>query len=117
MPKEAAKEILNGNDELVKWFKERIMCVRPYSIEQIQVVSEIVNKYPKVSQYAKVKPVHADPFIVALAKTENVTVITYERFNNSMENPSIMDLCREHSVECDSMIGFFERENISFRLT
>lgn len=117
MPKEAAKEILNGNDELIKWFKEHIGCVRPYTVEQIQIVSEIVNKYPKVSHYSKVKPVHADPFVVALAKTENIVVITYEKYGGSKENPSIGALCQEFKVDCDSMIGFFERENLSFQLS
>lgn len=115
VPKEAEKEIVAGNDELKTWFKFSNSCVRAYTLAQLKIVTEIVNKYPKVSQYNKIKPIHADPFVVALAKIENATVVTWEGSNGSKDNPRIPDLCKEFEVECCNMIGFFEKEGWSFK--
>lgn len=116
VPKEVEKEILAGDDDLKYWFKANKYCVRPYTDDQIKIVSAIVNKYPKVSQYHKDRPRHADPFIVALAKAEKAIVVTYEAPNGSRDNPSITTLCQEYEIECCNMSGFFEREGINFKL-
>lgn len=115
VPKEAEKEIIAGNDELKAWFKQNLMCVKPYTQEQIVVVSEIVNKYPRVSQYNKVKPIHADPFVVALAKIDGATVVTWEGPNGSTDNPHIPDLCKEYQIPVVSMLGVFENEEWYFK--
>lgn len=115
MPKEAEKEIMNGRDELALWFKEHNQCVKKYTAEQLQIVQEIVNKYPKVSQYKKVRPYHADPFILALAKIENATVVTYEGNDGNHEDPKIPQLCVEYKIQCCDMITFFQKEKIYFR--
>lgn len=112
--KEAEKEILAGNDDLVPWFKKNKSCVQPYTDEQIKTVATIVNKYPKVSQYHKIKPQHADPFVVALAKAENAIVVTWEGANGSTINPSIPVLCKEFKVECCNMVGLIQREGWIF---
>jgi hypothetical protein len=112
--KEAEKELIAGNDDLTAWFKKHSLCVIPYNTEQLQIASEIVNKYPKVSQYHRVKPNHADPFVVALAKLENAIVVTWEGPNGSSLNPAIPDLCREHKIEYINMIGLFTKESWSF---
>ncbi len=116
VPKEVEKEIINGKDDLAEWFKIQNKCVKPYTEEQLLIVQRIVNKYPKVSQYHKVRPFHADPFIVALAKVENLTVVSFEGNNGSNDNPSIPLLCREQSIKCITMSGFFKEESINFKL-
>ncbi|MDO8571902.1 MAG: DUF4411 family protein [bacterium] len=112
--KEAEKEIMNGNDELKTWFKLNKKCVVPYDNNQLVIVSEIVNKYPKVSQYNKPRPAHADPFVVALAKARNATVVTWEGLNGSSDNPAIPNLCREYQVSWCNMVDLCEREGWSF---
>lgn len=112
--KEAEKELLAGNDGLTAWVKQHSLCVVPYSVEQFQIASEIVNKYPKVSQYHRVRSNHADPFVVALAKLENAIVVTWEGPNGSPLNPAIPDLCRERGIEYMNMVGLFTKENWSF---
>lgn len=114
VPREAEKEILNGNDDLTIWFKKSNRCVRPYTLAQLQTVQEIVNKYPKVSQFNKPKPLNADPFIVALAKEASAIVVTFEG-NGNLDDPKIPFLCKENKVACFNMIGFFQNEGLSFR--
>lgn len=114
VPEEVEKEIGAGTDDLVIWFKPHRKCVLPISEDQLAIVSEIVNKYPLVSQYKKPKPYSADPFVVAVAKLEGRVVVTYEKENKSSQNPNIPDLCKEHRVECCDLASFFEKEGITF---
>lgn len=114
IPEEVKKEIGAGNDDLVSWFKQYNSFITPISAEQIVIVTEIVNRYPLASQYRKPRPYHADPFVVALGKLTSSIVVTYEIRNNSSDNPSIPELCKEYSVECCSMPDFFEKEQWQF---
>lgn len=116
IPDEVKKEIGAGKDELVAWIKTN--CANSVSIskEQLEIVAEIVNKYPGVSQYKKPRPNHADPFVVAVAKINKITVVTYEGPNGSTQNPSIPSLCGEYGIECCTMADFFKKEGISFSL-
>lgn len=115
VPKEVEKELLNGNDELKDWFKKNNGCVKPYTSEQLELVRDIVGKYPKAADYNRPKPFHADPFVVALAKLEKAIVITYEGNNGDQHNPRIPFVCKSYGVECFNMIGFFQKEGLSFR--
>lgn len=114
VPKEVEKEIQAGNDDLKIWFRENNSCVIGYDERQIKLVSEIVNKYPRVSSYNKPKPNHADPFIVALAKLEDVILVTMEKPNGDKFNPAIPDLCNEYKVKYCDMIRLFEIEGWLF---
>jgi hypothetical protein len=113
--KEAQKELIAGADELTDWFKLRASCVVPFDPAQIAVVAEIVTKYPKVSQYHKPRPNHADPFVVALAKCKNAVVVTWEAPNGSTVNPSIPSLCNEFGVKYCDLLGVFESEGWRFK--
>lgn len=112
--KEVQKEINNGNDDLKTWFRSVNSCVQPYDTTQFGIVAAIVNKYPKVSHYNKPKPVHADPFVIALAKVKNATVVTWEGGGGDPLNPKIPSLCKENGVDSCNMIQFFEKEGWTF---
>jgi len=114
IPKEVRKEIGSGKDELVIWLKQYKTHIIPITIEQIGIVSDIVNKYPLVSRYNKPRPYHADPFVVAVARIHNCTVVTYEGLNRSPSHPKVPDLCKEYDVNYCSMSDFFEKEGWKF---
>lgn len=116
IPEEVKKEIGVGNDDLVTWLKNYHPYVIPISKDQIEVVSDIVNKYPLVSQYKKPRPYHADPFVVAVGKIYSCTVVSYERGNNSKDHPRIGDLCEEYKVDFCSVSDFFERQGWKFNI-
>jgi len=116
VPEEVKKEIGAGKDELITWFKQYHSQVSPVTEEQIAIVSEIVNKYPLVSQYKKPRAYHADPFVVALGKITSTTVVTFEKRNGSNDHPAVPDLCKEYDVECCSLADFFENEGWEFDL-
>lgn len=115
IPDEVKKEIGAGKDELVLWIKKNCKNSIPISEKQIEIVTEIVNKYPGVSHYKKPRPNHADPFVVAVAKIFGCTVVTYESGDGGPENPSIPSLCKIYGIECCSMSDFFEKEGWKFK--
>lgn len=113
--KEVEKEIIAGNDDLKPWIRSNIKCVVPFSADQINIVRSIINKYPKVAKYNKPKPNHADPFIIALAKLNKLTVVTLEgKSGDGALDPKVPNLCDEYGVDCCNMLGLFENENWKF---
>jgi hypothetical protein len=114
VPEEVQKEIGVGTDDLVTWFKPHKSCVIPIGEDQLKIVGEIVNKYPLVSQYKKPKPFNADCFVVAVAKINNCTVVTYEKSNGNPANPKIPVLCDEYGVKHCTLAEFFEKEGMNF---
>jgi Domain of unknown function (DUF4411) len=116
IPDEVEKEIGSGNDPLIDWLKKHNVNKVPISQEQIEIVTEIVNKYPLVSQYKKPRPYHADPDVVAVAKINGCTVVTFEVRNGSKTHPSVPDLCKEYGVKCCTMADLFEREGWRFEV-
>ena len=116
IPEEVKKEIGTGKDDLAIWLKQYHHYIAPISIEQIEIVKEIVNKYPAVSQYKKPRPFHADPFVVALAKINSCTVVSEEKGSNNKDNPRIGDLCKEYKIDHCSTAEFFEREGWKFNI-
>lgn len=116
IPDEVRKEVGDGKDPLISWLKQYQKYIVPLSQEQIEIASNIVNKYPLASKYKKPRPHHADPIVIAVASLYSCTVVTYEGLNGDKKNPAIPDLCNEYGVECLSMSGFFEKEGLSFKL-
>ena len=116
LAEEVPKEIGAGNDDLVSWFKKYKIHALPVTQDQIDIVTEIVNKYPSVSEYKSSKVYSADTFVVAVAKIHKCTVVTYEKPDGNPTKPRIPALCKEHSVECCDLITFFEKEGITFDL-
>lgn len=116
VPEEVSNEIGKGNDGLVDWLKRYSAHIIPISAEQIEIVKEIVNKYPLASQYKKPRPYHADPFVVALGKIKRCTVVSYEKPRGNKDNPSVADLCKEYGVHCCTMPDLFQKEEWKFNI-
>ncbi|KKM68009.1 hypothetical protein LCGC14_1465270, partial [marine sediment metagenome] len=90
------EELEVQEDELVDFIKKfDNLFVLPTHKEQL-VVNNIINT-PKFSYWASGVRNRADPFVVALAKTANLKVVTYE---NPQSTKKIPAACYEFDVEC-----------------
>lgn len=116
VPEEVPKEIGAGTDDLLSWFKQHNVCVVPICEEQLKIVSEIVNKYPPISEYKSSKIYSADAFVVAVAKIHKCTVVTYETPDGNQTKPKIPALCKEMGVSYCTLATFFEKEDITFSI-
>ena len=60
----------------------------------------------------------ADPWLIAIAKEENLTIVTSEIRNPNLHNPNgnkaakIPDVCDDLDVDCIDMNDFFEKINL-----
>lgn len=88
------------DDDLRRWLRERIAAVAETSVEEMEIVRGIAERYPAWVQGAKNA---ADPFVIAAAKTRRAVVVTDERpSGRSTEdrNLRIPTVAAELDVEC-----------------
>jgi succinate dehydrogenase flavin-adding protein (antitoxin of CptAB toxin-antitoxin module) len=77
-PKQVLDELEKIDDDLLKWVKKHKKMFINLDAEQIQLVKDILSKFPNLIDATKTIP-DADPFIIALASSKNCIVITSEK--------------------------------------
>ena len=90
-PREVFNELKNNDDELFDWAKEHQNMFIDLDEELLNEVSIIISQYPKLIDPTKTDS-DADPFIIALAKNRNWTVITSENPSFNLDHPKIPDV-------------------------
>lgn len=101
------EELEVQKDELVDYVKKYDnLFVLPTTEEQ-KMVKNIIN-HPNFSHWASGLRNKADPFVVALAKTANLKVVTYE---NPQSPKRIPAACREFRVEYITFLDFLREED------
>jgi hypothetical protein len=95
--REVYREIIQTDDDLSKWVKERRGMFIDVDEVQQRHVDNMVNRFPKWVDYDAQRNV-ADPFVIALAMEYELIVVSYEK-GGSEEKPSIPYVCREYGVE------------------
>ena len=99
-------ELEKQNDELLEFINQFPFLFLEPSIKEQKVVETIINN-PNFSKWAIKFGNHADPFVVALAKTFNLTVVTYESPRATTNR--IPAACRLLTVECIDFVTFLRR--------
>ncbi|MBU1205146.1 MAG: DUF4411 family protein [Nanoarchaeota archaeon] len=122
-PKEVLKEI--KDESLKEWAKKQKKLFRELDELQVQIVQEILKKYPSLAKPDKDGP-QADPFVIALAvslekdpqKTLIKTIkkriiVTEERLKGSKEK--IPFVCKDYDIDCINVIELFRTEGWKFQ--
>jgi len=125
-PREVLKET-EKDEELPSWYKSNKRMFVGLDEEQGQIVSEILKKFPALTDQTKETP-DADPFIIALAISRNRkakkslfgpnhVVLTRERAGTG-GRPRIPDVCRYCAVDCmagpAALTDMFQKEGWTF---
>ncbi len=118
----STREVLNELDNsackphLLDWIKRNKNIFLTPASEETSYVSKIFSN-PHFMQAVskrnilKGMPV-SDPFVVALAKVKNATVVTEEEFKaNAAKIPNI---CQVHKIKCVCIEKFMEQEGWQF---
>lgn len=105
------------NEDFQQWMRAHKDIFLELDDEQIQLGKSIVNKYPLLTEGGRN---HADPFVVAVAKANNATVIGCEKpvtTTHSQIRPKIPSLCHEHGIHYVTIKEFCAKEGLSFRFS
>ncbi len=103
-------ELEKKDDDLLAWARERRSMFIEVDREQLTIVGSIMNRFPEIVDPDATKE-QADPFVVALAKQEGLTVVTDEQMPPK-GRVKIPQVCRALDVECFSVLAFIRREKI-----
>lgn len=113
---ESVREELSDTDEapLKRWLSEHGGMFVPLESGQLGPLTEIVRRYPA---YANSPRNLADPAVIALAKADDLAVLTSETkvTQQSERNPKIPNVCEEFSVPCLDIQGYCREEQIELR--
>lgn len=123
-PKEVLKEIERGDDELKEWAKKQKKLFKDLNEKQIEIVKEILQKYPALAKSESLVPV-ADPFVIALAvqmekdpqttllKTIKKRIIVAEESlsGNKIKIPYVS---QKYDIECIFLIDMFKKQKWKF---
>ena len=114
-PHEVREELANSyGPSLDKWLTRHRQMFIEISRPQLEVLQEIVRKYP---DFARSQRNMADPAVVALAAAEGLIVLTSEHHkqNPSPTEPKIPNVCQEHRVSWLGVNDYLRAENVVLR--
>ena len=110
VPKIVADEITTNNDELKEWLDSHKKIFVDYN-RCIRELERIVNKY---EVYTTNKGSLADAVVVAIAMSNNLTVVTSEVYSKqpSEIKPKIPNVCEDFSIKWVNLPEFFEAQGL-----
>ena len=102
------------NDIVKKWAKSRkkSFFISPDE-ETWRLAQDVVKKFPELIDKKKLQTgePQADPFLIALAKSEGAAIVTQER----KELPNRIPMVALHyKVQCIDLYAFFEERKLKF---
>ena len=104
-------ELERKDDEVLAWANERPYMFIPIDVSIQIAVTTILARFPRLIDTRKNRS-GADPFVIGLAMTRGLTVVTYERPSGNLAKPNIPDVCRAQGidVECINLMDMLKRE-------
>lgn len=120
-PKEVLNEVNEGDDKLAKWAKKQNKLFKDPTNKQIDIVREILNKFPSLVK--ENRKYDADPWVIALAvelaTSTQKTLISIKRIvvteekirGNKVKIPFV---CQKYEIESIDIIDMFRKEGWTF---
>ena len=112
-PREVRKELQNGSagDPLKEWATENPRFFVDPDDGQVARVATLLAQFPSLYDPKLLRPADADPWVIALAMANGLTVVTSENQDSPKRIPHF---CRELGVPVVNIFGFFEAEGWLF---
>jgi len=112
-PIEVYFEIANRSDEISEWVKQNKEKLFVELDElQIAATKEILGKYKRLHDIKKTK-FDADPFVVALARVKNLTVVSNEKKTKIESRQNIANVCSTYNIPYTPLLDFFDEIGIN----
>jgi uncharacterized protein DUF4411 len=113
-PEEVLNETKRKDDGLHDWMKDnREMLVVPLTEKVMDTTREVLDAFPRLTGQARGRN-QADPFVVALARVEELIVVTEEGKQSTERRPRIPLVCEHFDVPCTNMLEFIEEQGWTF---
>ncbi len=120
-PTEVFSEVKEGDDELVSWSKQNMNLFQPPTEKQIEILKDILKKYP--ASVKERRKYDADAWVIALALERKVSnqkeisernriVVTEERLDG--EKIKIPLVCNKYGIDSINIIKMFRIEGWKF---
>ena len=88
---------------------ERQSMVVPIDDALQRHVVEIMGKSSRLVDSRKNRS-GCDPWVIALARERELTVVTAEKASGTLAKPKIPDVCHDLGIPCIEIIDFFRRQ-------
>ncbi len=108
---EVADELERKDDGIYKWVQENEHIVVPIDERIQEILDSIMKAHPRLVDTRKNRS-GCDPWVIALAKAQNLTVVTGERGTGRIEKPKIPDVCKALGIPCIEIIEFFRKQGL-----
>ena len=111
------QELRKKDDGCHKWFLEN--SLQDFFIQLTDSVQNAVSdilinpNYQRLVEDRK-GTYGADPFVIALAKVEDLIVVTGEKASGNLAKPKIPDVCADMGIECINILDLMRREKWQF---
>ena len=106
---EVVRELERKEDGAHQWVKDRPLMIFALDPEIEQHVRDIMRRYPRLVDTKKGRS-GGDPFVIALARAKNLTVITAEHATGKLDVPRIPDVCVDLGIRSIRMLDFFREQ-------
>jgi len=109
---EEIMEYLGKDDRLKKWAQaHKKQFFIPTNPEIFQLAKDIIKAFPDLPDKKKLQTGEpdADPFIIALAKSEGAAIITQEK-----DESKIPTVAKYYNIKCINLFEFFKEQGLKF---
>ena len=108
-PIEVLNEMKKRSDELHAWLKARPQMFRELDDAMQLEAVRVLTQFPRLVGERKLRT-SADPFVVALARVENLSVVTDEKLTGNANRTNIPDVCLSLAMTSMSVLDLIKAE-------
>lgn len=112
-PEEVLFELEKKEDDLYQWAKNRKNMFKTLTAEIQLATNEILSAFPRLVEAGKDRT-EADPFVIAVAKANDATFITSEKFSSKQKKVRIPVVCQHYNIKSINMLQLIREQGWKF---
>ncbi len=106
-------ELKKKDDDVYTWAKSQPGLFLPIDEPTQRSVAKILSDYPRLVDARKNRST-ADPFVIAVAQVNGLTVVSGEIPSNNLRKPKIPDVCSAMGIKHVRLVELFGLERWKF---
>lgn len=111
-PEEVRRELEKQEDDLTLWVQQRPHIFVPLDSAVQTSVREVLARHPFLVKATSNRN-QADPFVIAVARAQGLTVVTEEK-GGTPTKPKIPSVCQDFNVRCVGVVQFIRDQGWTF---